>query len=42
MKDKKTLGEKVNNLVDSDGNIYLTVDSLIERNNIITGSNSII
>ena len=28
-----------NNLIDSDGNMYLTVDSLIEINNIITGSN---
>ena len=29
-----------NNLVDSDGGMYLTVDSLIEINNIIIGSNS--
>ena len=28
-------------LIDSKGNIYLTVGSLIEMNNIITGSNSI-
>ena len=31
-----------NNLIDSDGGMYLTVDSLIEINNIITGSNNII
>ena len=30
-----------NNLIDSDGGMYLTVDSLIEINNIITGSNNI-
>ena len=30
-----------NNLIDSDGGIYLTVDSLIEINNIITSSNNI-
>ena len=29
-----------NNLIDSDGNMYLTVDPLIEINNIITGSNN--
>ena len=29
------------NLIDSDGGMYLTVDSLIEINNIITGSNNI-
>ena len=28
-------------LIDSDGGMYLTVDSLIELNNIITGSNNI-
>ena len=27
-----------NNLIDSDGNMYLTVDSLIEIYDIITGS----
>ena len=30
-----------NNLIDSDGDMYLTVDSLKERNNIINGSNNI-
>ena len=30
-----------NNLVDSDGGMYLTVDSLIEINNIINDSNKI-
>ena len=30
-----------NNLIDSDGNMYLIVDSFIEINNIITGSNNI-
>ena len=30
-----------NNLIDSDSGMYLTVDSLIEINNIITGSNNI-
>ena len=29
-------------MIDSDGNIYLTVDSLIEINNITSGSNNII
>ena len=28
-------------MIDSDGNMYFTVDSLIEINNIITGSNNI-
>ena len=30
-----------NSLTDSDSGMYLTVDSLIEMNNIITGSNNI-
>ena len=30
-----------NNLIDSDGGMYLTVDSLIEINNTITSSNNI-
>ena len=30
-----------NDLIDSDGGIYLTDDLLIETNNIITGSNNI-
>ena len=30
-----------NNLIDTDGGMYLTVDSLIQINNIITGSNNI-
>ena len=38
---KKALDYRKNNLIDSDGNVYLTVDSLIEINNIITGSNDI-
>ena len=29
------------NLIDSDGGMYLNVDSLIETNNVITGSNNI-
>ena len=28
-------------MIDSDGNMYLTVDSLIEINNVITDSNNI-
>ena len=31
-----------NDLIDSDGTMYLTVDSLIKINNIITGSNNTI
>ena len=31
-----------NNLFDSDNNLYLTVDSLTDISNIITGSNNII
>ena len=38
---QKTLAFIKNNLVDSDGSMYLTVDSLIKVNNIITGSNNI-
>ena len=38
---KKTLSYTENNLMDLDGNMYLTVDSLIKINNIITGSNNI-
>ena len=30
-----------NNLIDSDGGMYLTIESLIEINNILTGSNNI-
>ena len=30
-----------NNLIDSDDNMHLTVDSLVDINNIITGSNNI-
>ena len=42
MKDWKKFGlHKKNNLIHSDGNKYLTVDSLIKLNNIITGSNNI-
>ena len=38
---KKALVYIKNSLIDSDGNMYFTVDSLIETNNIITGSNNI-
>ena len=38
---QKALDYIENNLIDSDAGIYLTVDSLIEINNIITGSNNI-
>ena len=31
----------LNDLLDSDGNMYLTIDSLIKMNNIITGSYNI-
>ena len=37
---KKTLAYIKNTLIDSDGNIYLTIDSLKEISNIITGSNN--
>ena len=30
-----------NNLIDSDGGMYLTIESLIEINNILTGLNNI-
>ena len=38
---QKALVYVKNNLIYSDGGMYLTVDSLIEINNIITGSNNI-
>ena len=38
---KKTLVYIKNNLINSDGNIYLTVNSSIEINNVITDSNNI-
>ena len=38
---KKSLAYIKKDLIDSDGNMYLTVGSLIEINNIITGSNNI-
>ena len=38
---QKALGYIENNLIDFDGGMYLTVDSLIEINNIIIGSNNI-
>ena len=38
---KKTLIYIKNNLIDSDNSMHLIVDSLIDINNIITGSNSI-
>ena len=37
---QKTLVYIENNLIDSDGSMYLTVDFLIEINNTITGSNN--
>ena len=36
---KKGLSYTENKLIDSNGNMYLTVDSLIERNSKTTGSN---
>ena len=38
---KKSLIYVKNNLIDSDNDMYLTVDSLIDISNIITGSNNI-
>ena len=38
---EKALAYIENNLIDSDGGMYLTVDSLIEVNNIITSSSNI-
>ena len=38
---KRTFACIKNNSVDSDDNVYLTADFLIEINNIITGSNNI-
>ena len=38
---KKTLVYIKNSLIDSDGNMYLTVDTLIRINNIIISSNNI-
>ena len=38
---KKNIGLYKNNLINSDGNMYLTVDSLIETNNIINGWSNI-
>ena len=40
-KSKKGLLYIKNNLIDSNNNMYLTVDSLININNVITGSNNI-
>ena len=39
---KNTLVYTKNKKIDSDGNMYFTVDSLIYLSNIITGSNNII
>ena len=39
---RKALVYIENYLIDSDGDMHLTVDSLIEVNNIITGSNLIL
>ena len=38
---KKVLCYIENNLIDPDGNMYLTVDFLMKINNMITGSNNI-
>ena len=38
---KNTLVYIKNNLIDSDNKMYLSVDSLIDINNIITGLNNI-
>ena len=38
---QKAFVYKENNLIDLDSGMYLTVDSTIEINNIITGSNNI-
>ena len=38
---QKALVYKENNLIDSDGGMYLKVDYMIEINNIITSSNNI-
>ena len=38
---KKELAYTKNNLIDSDNSMYLTVNSLIDINNIITGLNNI-
>ena len=38
---QKALVDTESNLIDSDGSMYLIVDSLIEINNIMTGSNNI-
>ena len=38
---QKTLIYITSNFIDSDGDMYLTADSLIEIENIVTGSNSI-
>ena len=38
---KKNIGLYKNNLINSDGNMYLTVDLLIETNNIINGWSNI-
>ena len=38
---EKTLVFIENNLIDSDGGMYLTIESLIEINNILTGLNNI-
>ena len=40
-KSKKSVSYVENNLIDSDGNIYLTVDSLIEMKNITACSNNV-
>ena len=38
---QKTLVYIESNLIESDGGMYLTVDTLLERNNIITDSNNV-
>ena len=39
---KKALSYIENTLIDSDGNMFLTVESLMKENNIIAGSNDIV
>lgn len=41
MKVEKSIGSHKKNLIDPDSNMYLTVNSLMEINNMITGSNNI-
>ena len=38
---QEALADRKNNLIDTESGMYLTVDSLIEVNNVITSSNNI-